>query len=200
MKHNVYLLRHAKTAGNIGGRYIGRTDEPLAADGIKELCAWVGQGRYPQVQHIFVSPMLRCLQTMAIIYPGLPYTIVPELAECNFGLFENKTNEELKGIQEYQSWIDSGGQAAFPQGEDIGEFKARCRSGWETVMDRIRKDRLASSALIAHGGTIMAVLEGYAQGERQFYQWQAKNGEGYRLTVDEELWTAIKKIEIVTKL
>ncbi|MDR4022422.1 MAG: phosphoglycerate mutase family protein, partial [Eubacteriales bacterium] len=33
----IILIRHGKTAGNIKGRYIGKTDEPLCEEGINEI-------------------------------------------------------------------------------------------------------------------------------------------------------------------
>ena len=33
----VVLIRHSKTAGNLKGRYIGTTDEPLCEEGIRLL-------------------------------------------------------------------------------------------------------------------------------------------------------------------
>lgn len=61
----IYLIRHGKTMGNTRGRYIGRTDEPLLEEEQKKL----KESSYPQVETVFVSPMLRCRQTAAAIFP-----------------------------------------------------------------------------------------------------------------------------------
>ena len=87
----VYLIRHGKTAGNLTGRYIGATDEPLCSQGIAEL-----QTRaYPAVQRVFVSPMKRCGETASLLYPGVKQTVVHDLRECDFGLFEGKNYAEM---------------------------------------------------------------------------------------------------------
>ena len=63
------LIRHGKTQGNLEYRYIGsRTDESLCPQGIAEL----KQKQYPAVVRVFVSPMKRCLETAAFLYPGVP--------------------------------------------------------------------------------------------------------------------------------
>ena len=43
-------------------------------------------------------------------------------------------------------------------------------------------------ALVIHGGTIMNIMEEYADEERSFYDWHVKNGKGYEVEIDTELW------------
>ena len=40
--------------------------------------------------------------------------------------------------------------------------------------------------LILHGGTIMALLDIFAEPHRDYYDWQAPNGGGYRAVLDRE--------------
>ena len=140
------LIRHGQTRGNQEHRYIGcRTDEPLSPEGIAQL----EKGIYPPAAKIFVSPMKRCLETAALLYPGMPAEIIEDFRECDFGAFENKNYAELSGRADYQAWIDSGGETAFPGGESRAEFAARCVAAFERI-GRQTED----CALIAHGGTI----------------------------------------------
>lgn len=44
----VYLIRHGKTKGNLEKRYVGRTDEELSEEGIRELLINRRHGWYPQ--------------------------------------------------------------------------------------------------------------------------------------------------------
>ena len=41
-------------------------------------------------------------------------------------------------------------------------------------------------ALVAHGGTIMAIMERWARPAGGYYDFQAANGAGYRLEADGE--------------
>ena len=52
---------------------------------------------YPEVQNIYISPLKRCVQTAEILFPGELVHIIDELAECDFGEFENKNYKELDG-------------------------------------------------------------------------------------------------------
>ena len=38
-------------------------------------------------------------------------------------------------------------------------------------------------AIVAHGGTIMALMERYAEPHKPYFEWSVKPGEGYRLNV-----------------
>ena len=81
------LIRHGQTQGNLEHRYIGcRTDEPLCAAGREALRL----GRYPAVSRVFASPMRRCIETAAMLYPGILPQPVPGFRECDFGAFEEK--------------------------------------------------------------------------------------------------------------
>lgn len=171
----ILLLRHGATRGNLEHRYIGRTDEPLSPQGRQAL-----MGRQmPPADRLLVSPLLRCRQTAALLYPALTQEIVPGLRECDFGDFENKNWEELDGDPRYQAWIDSGGSLGFPGGESLAEFQQRCLEAFWNSVDH--GDPGETLAFVVHGGTIMAILGGCGQPKRAYFDWQVKNGCGYRV-------------------
>ena len=160
----IYLIRHSMTKGNKEKRYIGTTDESLCLEGIQLLEE--RKGMYPEVTYVYVSPMKRCVQTAEIIYPEMmkagAYSCNEKLRECDFGLFENHNYIELSGSPEYQAWIDSGGKLPFPEGESREAFIRRTLEGFrEVVRDAQAHDR-ETIAVVAHGGTIMSIMERYA--------------------------------------
>ena len=109
----LYLIRHGQTEGNKKKRYIGVTDEPLCEEGK----SFLREMKYPALQAVYVSPMRRCAETAEILFPDRPVHVIEELAECDFGDFENKNYEELTGNPDYQVWIESGGTLPFPGGD-----------------------------------------------------------------------------------
>lgn len=172
------LIRHGQTQGNLEHRYIGaRTDEPLCAQGRERL----RERSYPAVGRVFVSPMKRCLETAQLLYPGVPVEVIGDFRECEFGEFENRNYSELNGRADYQAWIDSGGEMPFPGGESRVEFAARCVGAFDELTKRNLQE---DCAIIAHGGTIMAVMEKHAQPKGGYYDFQVKNGSGYILGDD----------------
>ena len=172
------LIRHGQTQGNREHRYIGcRTNEPLCPEGIAAL-----QGKsYPPAAKVYVSPLMRCLETASLLYPGVPTEVVEDFRECDFGDWENKNYAELNGSADYQAWIDSEGEIPFPGGESRAEFAARCVRAFDELLTRNLQE---DCAIIAHGGTIMAIMERYAKPKGNYYDFQARNGNGYILSED----------------
>lgn len=197
------LIRHGKTAGNLLGRYIGsRTDEPLCDEGREGLAG----KKMPEVQLLYVSPMKRCVETAEILWPEFDrknIQKVTDLRECDFGDFENKNYKELSGNGDYQAWIDSNGTLPFPNGESMDLFKSRCREAFAQIAEEVSgaeqewiasgKTGIFRAGIVVHGGTIMAILEQYGYPKAAYFDYQVKNGCGYRLTPVEgtRLWNCL---------
>lgn len=197
------LIRHGKTAGNLLGRYIGsRTDEPLCDEGREGLAG----KQLPEVERLYVSPMKRCVETAEILWPGFDrkkMQKVTDLRECDFGDFENKNYKELSGNGDYQAWIDSNGTLPFPNGESMDAFKSRCLEAFARIAEEVSgaeqewiasgKTGIFRAGIVVHGGTIMAILEQYGYPKAAYFDYQVKNGCGYRLTPVEgtRLWNCL---------
>lgn len=183
----VFLLRHGLTRGNLERRYVGSTDEPLCSQGRKAL-----EGvRPPEADCVYVSPMLRCRETAALLYPGREQTAVPGFRETAFGAFEGHTYEELKDDPAYRAWLDSAGTAAPPGGESGAAVRRRVTEAFLAIAaSRGPEDRVA---LVVHGGTIMTLLEAF-EASRRFYDWQAPNGGGWRCRWRDGALTDVEKL------
>ena len=186
----VYLIRHGATNANREHRYLGRTEEPLSEEGREELKAFQRQGIYPDpasLQALFVSPMERCRETAELLFGDCEQHMIPEFREMDFGLFEGKNYQDLRGNAQYQAWIDSNGTLPFPKGESREDFIARCRRGFEEMLRIVtaegisRNEERKNIAAVVHGGTIMAVCSSFTDGE--YFDFQIGNGEGYRCKV-----------------
>lgn len=182
---DLWLIRHGQTEGNKSGKYIGVTDEPLCVEGIEFLKTL----QYPEIDAVFVSPKKRCLQTAQILFPEHEAHVIPELAECDFGEFENKNYKELSGNQHYQQWIDSNGMLPFPGGESREAFRERCFDGFGKAVQQCINRKILRTGLVVHGGTIMNLMEEYCDEHRSFYEWHVKNGKGYHVVLDPEAWS-----------
>jgi alpha-ribazole phosphatase len=172
-----YFLRHGATKGNLEKRYVGETDEAL----LPESCEALKALSLPPVKRVYVSPMCRCVETAKIVYPGAPLELVPDFRECGFGEFEYKNYEELKDLPAYQAWLDARGFTAFPGGESRADFCARVVRAFDRVAERAILLG-GDAAIVAHGGTLMAILEARAVPKQDFYAWQAATGHGYAAT------------------
>lgn len=174
----IFLIRHGQTAGNLEGRYIGcKTDEPLCERGKAQLAG----RKMPPVDEVFASPMKRCRQTAQLLYPDKEPELIENFKECDFGTFEGKNYKELDGRADYQAWIDSGGKAPFPGGESRKAFAARCAKAFLPIWNRRME---GDFAVVAHGGTLMAIMEAFARPKGSYFDFQAGNGEGFMLHPD----------------
>ena len=167
----ITLIRHGKTSGNFEKRYVGITDEQMTLDGEKDIHI----RSYPEADIVFSSPLVRCLRTASIIYPTKQAIVIDDLRETDFGEFEGKNYQELSENPAYISWIESGGEDAFPGGESRSDAITRCMRGFEAVLDS-SKD-FENISVVCHGGTIMAILSQIFGGE--YYSYHIENCEGY---------------------
>ena len=102
--------------------------------------------------------------------------------------FEYKNYEELKENPAYQAWIDSNGIMAFPGGESKEECAVRNLEGFQRAVTTCIRENISEAALVVHGGTIMNIMEEYADIQKPFYEWHVRNGGGYEVELDENLW------------
>lgn len=174
----VIFVRHGKTKGNLEKRYIGKTDEDLSLEGIKEIKINIDKKLYPPADILFVSPMRRCIQTADLIYPKIKREIINNFRECDFGIFEGKNYIELIGCNEYQKWIDSNGVLPFPEGESREGFSDRCSEAFIQTIRNNYNDEI-TVAYIVHGGTIMSILDKFTNENKSYYDFQCKNSYGY---------------------
>lgn len=191
----VVLIRHGITASNDRKEYIGcRTDVPLSQKGIslaqsvqKETHILVGTP-----ENIYSSPMTRCMQTAKILWPEGNLRTVEDLREMDFGDFEGKNYFDLSDNPEYQKWIDSGGTAAFPNGEGREEFSLRTMNALKQILNDCRPEKkncdvnksetdecCRDIVIVCHGGTIMAAMSSIFGGD--YYDYIVSNLNGYIL-------------------
>ena len=179
MKRLVFL-RHGRTEGTERHLYYGATDLPLLSAGILELRQNAARGVYPAPNGFsFVTTgLLRTEQTLHAIYPGASFSVIEDLREINFGIFEMKSYDELKDTPVYQAWLAGDWfQNVPPGGESFEECQARMLRGLDTLLSRAQ-----DTICVCHGGTILTVMaELFPEEEKDGYAWQPKPGFGYEI-------------------
>lgn len=169
------LLRHGRTMANERRLYCGASDLALTEAGRAELLNLRREVSYPDAAGLekITSGMRRSDETLKLLYGVEPDRCVPGFREIDFGSFELKGYEELKGDAQYQAWIgDDTGAAAPPGGESANAFRARVFA----AADGLKRDAL----IVCHGGVIAALMaRWFPQEARNLYQWQPSFGLGY---------------------
>lgn len=173
----IWLIRHGETEGNRERRYLGITDEPLNKAGRRQ-----AELLYlPKVGAVYTSPMKRCTETAAILFPDVKPIVCQNLRECHFGVFEGKTAEEMAEEPRYLRWVETGCTEDIPGGESVSDFKERCCAAFTAA---VADSSAAKMAFVIHGGCIMAILERF-EGSRSFYEYHIGNGKAVLCQMDD---------------
>ena len=168
----IYLIRHGATAANEAHLYCGATDLPLSPRGAEALSSL----SYPPLPEAvyYTSGLLRCRQTLALLFGPVAAQTAPALAEMNFGAFEMKSYEEPA----YRAWLTGDNEKnPAPGGESGEEMTRRALAAF-----RMLAGKGENAVIVTHGGVMAAVMADLFPGEgKNRYQWQRPPGRGYRL-------------------
>jgi len=191
----IWVLRHGRTTYNDERRYQGRLDIPLSPAGEAELLPAA-----LEPAQVFVSPLRRTQQTARRIFPNAAQRIVSDFAEMDFGDFDGRTADEMVNDAAYRAWVDSGCLTQCPNGESRAMFCARVCAAFETVMEDNLTCKAETLVIVAHGGTVRAIMERYALPEQDYYAWTPDNAGGWELDFDETLWRGKKRLRMTAPL
>lgn len=169
----VYLIRHGRTEANVRSLYCGSTDVSLSPEGREEL---------RKIRHdirdvrFLTSGMARANETLGILFGDVPYETDPRFREMDFGEFEMYSYEQLKDRPDFQAWLSGDNHANVTPGGESGEqMLKRAMEGFRDI----RED----TCVVAHGGVIAGIMgQLFPEEGKNRYQWQPKNGHGYRIT------------------
>ena len=194
--YQIHLIRNGLTQGNLDGAYIGRTDEPLCPEGVAGILDLKEKYGYPLADHVFTSPQKRCIETARLIYPDFPTAVIQQLRECDFGDFEGKTPDELKIDPAYKAWLSGSADVCPPGGESNRAFATRVLGGFCRVVDGMISSGIQKTAIVTHGGAIMAILAAYGVPQLPMSEWLTPAGCGYTVLITPGLWASHKKLEV----
>lgn len=196
--YRIYLIRHGLTDANLNGRYIGMTDIDLSEEGVKDLIALRETYTYPNVGRVYSSPLRRSIETARVLYPEMTPVTVDALREYSFGVFENKTPEELMDTDAYKDWLDSTKQTTPEGAEKPDEFGARVIEGMDRIIRDMMKNRISEAAVITHAGVITSILASCGLPRRPLLEWKVESGKGYTLNINAGLWLNEHLVEVFT--
>lgn len=179
------LIRHGLTKENLERRFLGITDVPLAPQGAA--MAVEAAEHIPPVEHVYVSPLIRCRQTAMLLWPKQEQTVIPQLRETDFGPFEGKNHEELKDDPLYNRWMSFPDDPTIvPQVEDPVSCAMRATEALKLVVERAKTQGYETVGVVSHGGTLMSMLTRHGRPARDYYSWRMGNCGGYAAELDPE--------------
>ena len=196
----IHLIRHGAIDETLSGKYIGTTDPPLSDKGKMALKKFAFSHAYPQPPVVFTSPLKRCTQTCAVLFPERKPLVIADLCECNFGEWEGKTAEELKGSEDFQKWLAGDNSVKPPRGESNADFVRRVCKIFESIVEGLMKTGSTECAIVTHGGVIMTLLAVYGLPQAKPFEWAMENGCGYSVRVTPMLWQRGKVTEVFSRV
>jgi len=151
------LVRHGDLGEGYRGRYVGRTDLPLAAEGRRQAAAMAGELGRIEGAHILCSPLLRARETAEIaLGKEAAFSVDDDLREIDFGRWELMNFAQIVAADPaaVESWAALEDDFTFPGGESIGAFRKRVGA----VAGRIAADRAETVVAFTHGGVIRLIV------------------------------------------
>jgi probable phosphoglycerate mutase len=146
-----YFLRHGETETNRTGLVAGASDVALNATGWRQARAAAELLRQRNIVAIYSSPLQRAHDTAQCVAValGLPLTVIVELAERNWGVFEGRPRAMRMR------------DATPPGGEGPEEFAQRTLAGLAKI------PAAPLPLIVAHSGTfrVLSRYLGIAQSE-----------------------------------
>ncbi|MBM4445650.1 MAG: histidine phosphatase family protein [Chloroflexi bacterium] len=140
MTTTLLLVRHAQTASNVSGRYMGWIDEDLSAEGVSqaERLAW-RLSRRP-ISTIFSSPLKRALSTArATALPhGLTVQVMPELGEIRMGQWEGLFAADIQARFPalWKTWRTDPSTIEMPGGESLSQVAERADIAFHRILEQ----------------------------------------------------------------
>ena len=158
MDHLIFLLRHGAIDNPPPRRFLGRSDLPLNADGVRQardLARWMGVLPF---RRVCASPLSRAVETAALVSgrPAAAIERVETLVEIDLGAWEGLSLAEV--------------QVRFPgeyeqRGQDLAAYRTPGGESFSEVADRacpaladLARDRSGPLLVVAHMGVNRAVL------------------------------------------
>lgn len=143
--------------------------------------------KYPAVEALFVSPMLRCRESAKILFPKQSISVVSDLRECDFGRYENKIFRNYPVMRIIKDGLTATGHCRFRRA------KSRAISGnavWK-LLKRLWRNFWSKRNILRRSSSMaeqLWVFWKHWRKKKGIYDWQVGNAMGYHLYISDETW------------
>lgn len=166
----IYIVRHGQTDWNLEGRYQGRIDIDINAEGIKQAENIKQQLKDIKFDIVFSSPLKRAYNTAKIICDN--NIIIDEriIERCN-GELEGKLKTEIEFDIDFNNLNEN--RLGI---ETIGDFRNRINNFFEEIENNYKNKNIL---IVTHAG-VGIYAKCFFEGEplnRNYKSYKLKNGE-----------------------
>jgi alpha-ribazole phosphatase len=153
----VVLLRHAASRG--AGTFVGQQDEPLSAEGKRQLSDLTRKLSRFQFHAIFASDLTRAIETArpTAQRQKLELQVRPGLREMHFGRWQGLSWKQIRrrGPRAADPWLKHFVSQPIPGAEQFRRFKRRVKADLNAI---VRANRGRCVLVVTHAGVIRVVL------------------------------------------
>jgi broad specificity phosphatase PhoE len=150
----LWLIRH--------GEPLAGLDAGLSEKGRAQMARVAEDLKAEPVAAIYTSPQPRALESARILagVQSIPFEVVADLHEIDFGDFEGLTYDEIAARYPdlYRQWMETPTEVRFPNGETFSEMRVRVLRAF----DAIRRERAGQTAVIVSHGGVNRILIAWA--------------------------------------
>lgn len=156
----IFLVRHGETEFNRLGIVQGSgVDKELNELGRRQAEQFFRAYSSENFDHVYISALQRTRQSVqGFLELGVPYTVVPELNEISWGVFEGKEQVDAERKEYWRvvnSWKDGDYDAKIVGGESAREMQARQMK----IIERVFKNEAENTILVCmHGRAMKSML------------------------------------------
>jgi broad specificity phosphatase PhoE len=141
-----WLIRHGEPAEpllDVGLSEKGRIQMARVAEHLKA----------EPISAIYTTPIARAMESARILagVHSLPFEVVADLREIDFGDFEGLTYDEIaaRSPDLYRQWMETPTEVRFPNGETFAEMRIRVLRAFDAIR---RECEGQTVAIVSHGG------------------------------------------------
>ncbi len=157
----IYLIRHGQVEDYEQRRFHGQNDVGLSDYGRRQydrLARRLLEARV-DVEAVYASDLTRAKVGGRVLSGILdrPLTLLPELREINFGLWEGLDYQQIKAgwADEFEARYQDFYNHRPPEGETLAEMDARV---WAALMGLVERHRHRSVLVVAHSAVNRVIL------------------------------------------
>lgn len=179
------LVRHGESEANVAHMLSGWMDVPLTERGRKELEELRGSVDYPKAEILFSSPLQRCRDTAAILFPDMLAIVSDRFKEIDFRSLEGTILHSKEEIRSYfADWV-----ADRPRKDEETFTPVARRMGvtLETTARDCLEKGIRSATVVMHSGIMrVGVIMLFGLPREDFNRMSVANGRGVVITFDDD--------------
>ena len=185
MSLSLTLVRHGESEANVAHMLSGWMDVPLTERGRHELEDLRLSVDYPKAEILFSSPLQRCRDTAAILFPDMLAIVSDRFKEIDFRSLEGTILHSKEEIRSYfADWV-----ADRPRKDEETFTPVARRMGLAletTACDCLEKG-IRSATVVMHSGIMrVGLITLFGMPREDFNRMSVANGRGVVITFDDD--------------